>query len=153
MINLIDLLICDKRPSQALIDYQLDNVVKKMMDNFLYDSNEDIRAKHEMLFDSEKTFELKDNEFTIYTQAKYFDEIIDDVQKSLDRYDPFLKFDPDAEDPRIQKINKKPEKIIGIGFCLLLKVTPQIKKAFLLHQELSKKESFSGIRHKTSLKM
>lgn len=148
MINLEKLLICDGKPSQELIDYQLDKVVQKMIDEYLTEPAEGKDIAQENLLNIENKLSMADNTFVVYTQAQFFDETLDGIEKSMSRYAPFLKFDPRAEDPRRKRQHKKAEKIIGIGVCLLLEIDPQMKKAMLLNQQLPQKEPSQNNRLK-----
>jgi hypothetical protein len=140
MIDLAKLLIADGQPSQELIDHQIDNTVKKMVDAYLYESDETMLVQDSLL-NVNSNLKISDDNLFIYSYSQHFDEVIQKVERSIERYSPFLKLDPDHEHPAEKKRKKVvPNKLTGMRFYLVLEITPTIKKAFLLSQQLPEKE-------------
>lgn len=138
MIDLEQILVCEGRPTIALIDYKVDFTVKKMLDDFLFES----LIPDEEIVKIENTINFYDN-FNIYAEKKYIFDVINDIDTSLTRYQPFVKYDPDFTIPCEYTIDDvlEPDELLGIAVHIVVNITPQMKKAMLLNRKLSEKNS------------
>lgn len=157
MIDLKKLLVCEGKPSQYMIDYKVDAAVKNMVDKYMFEDDKFVNRDYffNELFDTNKKAGLSDKSLRIYTQAQYFDDVVESVQKSLERYSPFLQLDPyfskelsAQKYDKLDRGNAKPEKIIHIDFRIDLEITPEMKKMMLLDDELAVKNELTARKPK-----
>jgi hypothetical protein len=161
MIDFEKLLICDGRPNKEMIDYLVEKTVKEMVDQAISVLQKPLAILSKV--DVEK-FTLTDKSilehapFTINCYTKYCDEICNNIEDSLKNYSPIIKINHERgitvnygdgqPDSPLPIIDPTSNFLITVIYPLTLEITPEMKKAMLLDQELSKKEETSNRRLK-----
>jgi hypothetical protein len=141
MLDLKKLLVCDGRPTKEMIDLIVDHNVQQIVDGIInsFSKNYSPNTVVEGIINIENQFQQhRDFNITAYTQ--HFSEVVDDVNKSIQRYSPFAKSGLNSKEQWDNLVNKKPNLLVPIEFKLSIEITPELKKAILLDQELEQKD-------------
>jgi len=120
-------LIADGKPSNKKVDDEIDYFVTNLMENFFSQSNYELNRQ---LFDENYPICLRGNLFFL-CDFQYLDNVLDDIEKSINRYSPFLKFDPN-----FNRSSKKYFQAPCIGIKMILEITPQMKKMIKVKKEV-----------------
>jgi hypothetical protein len=139
MIDLKKLLVCDGRPSKEMIDYIVDLNIKKIVENIISASQSDFSLFGNTVVDGflnvEKNLKAENSYFSIPSYAQYYSEVVDEVKKSTQRY-PSLLTAIEISNEKSLTFGKDPNFPVSINFLLSINITPEMKKAILLDQEL-----------------
>jgi hypothetical protein len=142
MLDLKNLLVCDGRPSKKMIDHIVDEQVNKMVEYFISQlTKPDYLASNTNVADYlniDSGFRLHTH-FSIGAYPKYFFEVVDDVKSSLERYPSFITMTI-TDTANLERYNKNPNKVpnsaMAVNLLLSINITPEMKKAIILDQEL-----------------
>lgn len=149
MIDLKKLLVADGRPSKEMIDHIVDSNIKKMIEEFTDHISQNSHSGSTIIegyLNIEKKHQLYAH-FSVPSYPQYLTEIINDVRKSVERYESFLNVKERPQD-LFEKARMSPERPTLTEFTLILEITPEMKKMLLLDNELEQKDSESNRRPK-----
>lgn len=149
MIDLKKFLFADGRPSEEMINYIVDTNIQKMVDEFTDKISQTAHAGNtitEGYLNLEKKHQLYTH-FGVPSYPKYLTEVIDNVKKSVQRYDSFLNVRESPKDV-FEQARMSPDRPTLTEFTLSLEITPEMKKMLLLDAELEKKDIVPNRRPK-----
>lgn len=147
-LNKIEKLILDNDglPNQDLIDYRVDQMVEKMIQDILGSDSGGLSS----LVDNKKDLDIPGS-CHFKARQKYFWQLEKRVRQSIDRYYPYVKMSSEkniAIQTHSHK-NSEEEVIIFMHFPATFLITPQMKETLplknKLEQNLENKENNKNI--------